>query len=995
MAATGVEQILSAAVGGLASSGSSSSSSSSQASKCGGHPHRHRVRQRPRSVHDNQENQIPPHLSGPQALMAEYNQKQQQQQQQQQQYRHQKLGEGRGAEKPRPLLGGGGCCGGGRCGPSCSPPIADDEASPFSSSAGSALLLADSSGASTSPYLSSPPDVEAVEGMVAIASLSPVVAPAMGADDVVRRMLMMTPPSNSSAIVIRDGGGDGGANLLSTPGGPRQPAAAAATAAALSGGLVTPQPALAPSSGRLLQSAQQYDTGGRAGGSGGGGSYRDDPDASLARRLSQEEEDSLARRLQEEERMSRSFLRKAGRCSVCGDEAGIASIVDLRCSHRVCRPCLRSGLLRGEDSSTITPTTPGTNGAITAVTAITTTKPGNQAQVGCLQCPVASCGLALAAWEMKSVLSSLEYEQVVERSLERLICSDANFVRCPKCEAPFEVEVGTGTSSRTAMTTSSGGGTAAKNRAAIAGDDKDNPLQVRCPRCPEHVDFCVKCGATPFHAGRTCEEHRAYLAGAKCRYCHKVLSAEEIDELGGPAAIGIDLQSSPSSGCGGSGGGGGCGGGHDEDCCGSSSAATAAAAAAAAASGAIVVSTPPKTPKQQQLQQHQPQQQFQRHAFSLSRWRRRISSSFGGDAVKVRVCSDASCQEKAGLACRRLLPCGHPCGGTKGEDRCCACLVPGCNGRSKDNAKDHNARANKVPTARKAKAKAAAAAQAAAVQEATAAQVVQQQQQQQQQQAQQLLMAAAAGAPSTPCAAGKGCCGGAARDSLPPATPVTPGGPPGGGVSGCGSCCGGGSGGGGAKGDGSGSSSSSSSSSTAIVKRQGPCASGSHRRNGGTQQEGGDFCNICWTEALEDAPCIQLGCGHVFHYSCAVAKLQQGWPGPRISFNYANCPLCDVPMHHNLLLMHTSRAETLKRDIIRRGRKRLAFEGIPVPKGARTQDVIMDKLAYYMCDRCDRPFFGGLVQCEVSEEEEARGYGDEEMGQNLSGHLVVCLLLIS
>ena len=60
----------------------------------------------------------------------------------------------------------------------------------------------------------------------------------------------------------------------------------------------------------------------------------------------------------------------------------------------------------------------------------------------------------------------------------------------------------------------------------------------------------------------------------------------------------------------------------------------------------------------------------------------------------------------------------------------------------------------------------------------------------------------------------------------------------------------------------------------------------------------GDFCNICWVESLQMAPCCRLDCGHVFHHHCLTEKLQNAWPGARISFGYLNCPLCKVRISH-------------------------------------------------------------------------------------------------
>lgn len=56
---------------------------------------------------------------------------------------------------------------------------------------------------------------------------------------------------------------------------------------------------------------------------------------------------------------------------------------------------------------------------------------------------------------------------------------------------------------------------------------------------------------------------------------------------------------------------------------------------------------------------------------------------------------------------------------------------------------------------------------------------------------------------------------------------------------------------------------------------------------------GDDYCNICWCESLSQSPCIQLECGHIFHYDCIMERLKYRWTSDRITFSYLNCPLCD------------------------------------------------------------------------------------------------------
>ena len=44
-------------------------------------------------------------------------------------------------------------------------------------------------------------------------------------------------------------------------------------------------------------------------------------------------------------------------------------------------------------------------------------------------------------------------------------------------------------------------------------------------------------------------------------------------------------------------------------------------------------------------------------------------------------------------------------------------------------------------------------------------------------------------------------------------------------------------------------------------------------------QTGSDLCLICYVEELRAAPCVQLSCGHFFHFECAKSKVSNGWSG--------------------------------------------------------------------------------------------------------------------
>ena len=126
----------------------------------------------------------------------------------------------------------------------------------------------------------------------------------------------------------------------------------------------------------------------------------------------------------------------------------------------------------------------------------------------------------MAAWEMKGVLTDLEYEQCIERGFNGLIESKDHYVRCPQCTAPFEV--------MGAQEDGSEGGEAKQGDAGVVvgaaagasqrANDDASKYRVRCPRCPTPVIFCCKCLANPFHTGLSCAQHHRYVSGAKCRY---------------------------------------------------------------------------------------------------------------------------------------------------------------------------------------------------------------------------------------------------------------------------------------------------------------------------------------------------------------------------------------------------------------------------------------------------------------------------------------------
>ena len=146
-----------------------------------------------------------------------------------------------------------------------------------------------------------------------------------------------------------------------------------------------------------------------------------------------------------------------------------------------------------------------------------------------------------------------------------------------------------------------------------------------------------------------------------------------------------------------------------------------------------------------------------------------------------------------------------------------------------------------------------------------------------------------------------------------------------------------------------------------------------------------DFCFVCYTESLGQAPCIQLRCGHVFHHACIKTKLDKRWPTPRVTFYFMSCPLCNAQIDHPALAPTLAPLLALRQQVQQKASDRLSFEGNqndqPLQKGGkyegRPADYAMDLYAYYICSHCHQPYFGGRRQCE----EAAAARGEESYNE--------------
>jgi len=128
-----------------------------------------------------------------------------------------------------------------------------------------------------------------------------------------------------------------------------------------------------------------------------------------------------------------------------------------------------------------------------------------------------------------------------------------------------------------------------------------------------------------------------------------------------------------------------------------------------------------------------------------------------------------------------------------------------------------------------------------------------------------------------------------------------------------------------------------------------------------------DYCAICFTEELSEAPCIELDCQHIFHFSCLVARLdmKQYYDSPAVNLNHARCPLCSerISVSHSPLLDAQLRPiQALQRELEVQCLVQLKEEGeLEIPD--KTMTYALKRYAFYYCNICKTPYHGGMAQC--------------------------------
>ena len=140
-------------------------------------------------------------------------------------------------------------------------------------------------------------------------------------------------------------------------------------------------------------------------------------------------------------------------------------------------------------------------------------------------------------------------------------------------------------------------------------------------------------------------------------------------------------------------------------------------------------------------------------------------------------------------------------------------------------------------------------------------------------------------------------------------------------------------------------------------------------------QDTDSYCNICFTEGLGNSPVVLLSCKHYIHHKCLSTRLIKKWIGPKITFNHCLCPQCnswvDAPNVPDLNQMIVEN-KNLYDDICKKALERLKHEGLhkdtkltdPKSKWYKNElAYALNRLSYYMCYMCKKPYFAGLREC--------------------------------
>ena len=152
-----------------------------------------------------------------------------------------------------------------------------------------------------------------------------------------------------------------------------------------------------------------------------------------------------------------------------------------------------------------------------------------------------------------------------------------------------------------------------------------------------------------------------------------------------------------------------------------------------------------------------------------------------------------------------------------------------------------------------------------------------------------------------------------------------------------------------------------------------------------------ELCGICYTTELGTEACTRLSCGHVFHTGCIIQLLKHKWSSLRVSFAFMTCPACKQEIEIKGLSRPVA-AElgpllSLKKKVEKIALVNAEEQGILQDSRVteedgdfygRPQAYANFRCSVYQCNSCEKPYFGGLIDC------------GEEMAQETKKEDLIC-----
>ena len=138
------------------------------------------------------------------------------------------------------------------------------------------------------------------------------------------------------------------------------------------------------------------------------------------------------------------------------------------------------------------------------------------------------------------------------------------------------------------------------------------------------------------------------------------------------------------------------------------------------------------------------------------------------------------------------------------------------------------------------------------------------------------------------------------------------------------------------------------------------------------------LCGICYTSELGAEACSKLGCGHVFHTGCVVQLLKHRWTTLKINFAFMSCPQCnteiDIKGVSRPIAAELGPLRGLKQKVEKEALINAEKQGILKDERLSNKDDVYynqpqefanARCSFYECFECKKPYFGGLVDCEI------------------------------